>query len=420
DRPETPTLLTALAHLHTTGVSIDWQAYFTDTTARRIDLPTYAFQHQHYWLDTTPDGGDPAAMGLVPAKHPLLGAMVSLPDSGSVVLTGRLSLATHPWLADHAIGETILLPGTALVELAIHAGDQVGCEHLEELTLQSPLVVPEKAGVHVQVVAGSADDSGRRPVTVYSRPTDTSHPEPVWTEHATGVLSSTATQQPTTDLSPWPPAGAEAVDLDGFYDDMATAGLIYGPVFQGLTAAWRRGDEVFAEVTLPEQIRETAEQFGLHPALLDAALHASALTTPTAEGAALPFSWSGVTLHATGASALRVRTSALREGEIKLEIADSAGLPVASVASLTVRKVSPEQLSPAGAGAADFLYQLAWNPVSATPAGGETTIGAWETLAPADAVPDVVVFRCGGGDGEPDTVRAETQRVLATVQSWLT
>ncbi|MET9453424.1 type I polyketide synthase, partial [Streptomyces cinerochromogenes] len=380
-----------------------WQAYFAGSGARRIDLPTYAFQHQRYWVDAAVGVGDVSSAGLDRADHPLLGAAVTLADSGGVLFTGRFSLATHPWLADHTIGETVLLPGTAFVELAIRAGDEVGCGLVEELTLQEPLILPEKGGVQLQLTVGEADDSGRRKLTIHSRP-ETATDSP-WTEHATGTLATTATQQPTTDLSPWPPAGAEAVDLDGFYDDMATAGLIYGPVFQGLTAAWRRGDEVFAEVALPEQTRETAERFGLHPALLDAALHASALTTVAGDGAALPFSWSGVTLHATGASALRVRIRPAGDHAFTLDIADPAGQPVAAVDRLTVREADTDRLTATRSPLHDWLYRIDWVKIPATP---------------TEEVPNVEVLRCGGGDGEPDAVRAEAQRVLTAVQSWLT
>ncbi|MGW5450342.1 type I polyketide synthase, partial [Streptomyces asiaticus] len=411
--------VTSLAEAYAHGAPVDWSPLFNGTETRQVDLPTYAFQRQRYWLDTTAAVGDVTSAGLDRTDHPLLGAAVTLADSGGVVFTGRLSLATHPWLADHAVGETVLLPGTAFVELAIRAGDQVGCEHLEELTLQTPLLLPEKTGVQLLLTVGEADDSGRQKLTVHSRPeTGTDTP---WTEHATGVLTTiTAAQQPTTDLSQWPPTGADPVDLDGFYDELAAAGLVYGPVFQGLTAAWRRGDEIFAEITLSEETRATAERFGLHPALLDAALHASALTTPASEGAALPFSWSGVTLHATGASALRVRVRPVGERAMTLDIADPAGHPVATVDRLTVREVDTDHLAATRSPLHDWLYGIDWVKVPATPTGTEVTAVVWETLATGGAVPGVVVLRCGGGDGEPDTVRAETQRVLTALQSWLT
>ncbi|MGW5442853.1 KR domain-containing protein, partial [Streptomyces asiaticus] len=404
--------------LHTTGTPIDWQAYFADTHAHRIDLPTYPFQHQRYWLDTTPDIGDLAAMGLAPTEHPLLGAMISLPGSGSVVFTGQLSLTIHPWLADHAMGETLLLPGTAFVELAIHAGDQVGCEHLEELTLQTPLVVPEKTGVQVQLTVGEADNSGRRKLTVHSRP-ETATDTP-WTQNATGVLTTISTaQQPTTDLSQWPPTGADPVDLDGFYDELAAAGLVYGPVFQGLTAAWRRGDETFAEITLPEESRETADRFALYPALLEAALH---VALDVKAPAVLPATWRGVSLYAVGARTLRVRITPAASGGTALLAADESGRPVLDAESLTWRPVPLGSLQPVEQ---ESLFRVEWQPLEEPVSYGELPVD-WAEFAGSDhpdestSAPALVMLSCPVLDGPvPDAVRAVTGTVLEAVQSWL-
>ncbi|MET9418358.1 type I polyketide synthase [Streptomyces klenkii] len=50
DRPERQALVTALAQLHTHGVPVDWSVFFSG--ARKTDLPTYAFQHERYWVET--------------------------------------------------------------------------------------------------------------------------------------------------------------------------------------------------------------------------------------------------------------------------------------------------------------------------------------------------------------------------------
>ncbi|NBH07027.1 polyketide synthase dehydratase domain-containing protein, partial [Amycolatopsis sp. SID8362] len=185
------------------------------------------------------------------------------------------------------------------VEMAGRAGDQVGCDRVEDLTLLAPLVLPERGGVALQLVVGGADAEGRRPLSVYARP-DGAEDEP-WTQHATGVLA-TGARPAAFDSAVWPPEGAVPVPLDGFYDRLADAGFGYGPLFRSLVSAWRAGDEVFAEVGFPEQRRGEATPFGLHPALLDSALHAAAFAGLTeVEGGRLPFSWSGVSLHAVGA-----------------------------------------------------------------------------------------------------------------------
>ncbi|WP_324611507.1 acyltransferase domain-containing protein, partial [Streptomyces sp. NRRL S-1521] len=273
DRPEAAAATTAVGHLHVCGVQVAWAAFFAGRGARRIELPTYAFQREHFWPDVLPVIGNVAAAGLGAAEHPLLGATVTLGGTDGVLLTGRLSVQTHPWLADYVVRGSVLLPGAAFVELAVRAGDQVGCDLVEELTLEAPLVLPENGSVRVQVWVGEADESGRRELTFHSSSGDTEDGR-AWRRHAIGVLSE-AGRSGGTSLVEWPPTVAETVDLEEFYGGLAELGLGYGPVFQGLRAAWRKGEEVFAEVVLPEGVK--AEGFGLHPALLDAALHAIGL-----------------------------------------------------------------------------------------------------------------------------------------------
>ncbi|MEU0398632.1 polyketide synthase dehydratase domain-containing protein, partial [Streptomyces sp. NPDC006208] len=418
DRPEPYAIVTAIGQLHTHGISPDWQALFPG--ARRVDLPTYAFQRERYWLDVPQTPGDVRAAGLGAADHPLLGAAIATADSDGVLLTGLLSLETHPWLSDHAVNGTVLLPGTAFVELAVRAGDEAGCGWIEDLTLELPLVVPERGGVTLQVAVGPEDESGRRQLSVHSRVEDGS-----WLRHATGVLSS-AEAPPAADIGAWPPARAEAVDLTPFYEDMAAAGLDYGPVFRGLRSVWRSGDDVFAEVELPEDSGADAAAFALHPALLDAALHALAAggLVSLDDGPVLPFAWSGVALQAAGASMVRVKLSRTGTGSVTLAVADGAGDPVASVESLSLRAVSAEQLR--GAGDGDPLFGLEWTPFTLPPASEALVIEAvadFVALRESEGTPDVVVVPCPtGSTTDTDTatqVREVTNAVLALVQWWL-
>ncbi|MFE4646690.1 acyltransferase domain-containing protein, partial [Streptomyces sp. NPDC056730] len=334
ERPEAVAATTAAGQLHVRGVRVNWEAFFTGRGAQRVDLPTYAFQRERYWPDALPLIGDVTAAGLGAAEHPLLGAAVAVGGTDGVLLTGRLSVQTHPWLADYVVQGSTLLPGTAFVELAVRAGDQVGCDLVEELTLEAPLVLPENGSVRVQVWVGAEDESGRRELTFHSSAGDAEDGRS-WTRHATGVLRAGESSGGTS-LVEWPPVNAESVDLDGLYDGMADGGFAYGPVFQGLRAAWRGGDETFAEVVLPDGV--SADGFGLHPALLDAALHAIGLADGDADR--LPFAWSGVRLHASGATVLRVRVSSIGADGVALAVADGTGAPVATIDSLVLRPVS--------------------------------------------------------------------------------
>ncbi len=417
DRPEDNAVMTALAELDVRGVRVDWDAYYAGS-GYTVDLPTYAFQYQRFWPDTSlRPATDATGLGLGSADHPLLGAAVAPADEDTVLFTGRLSRGTHPWLADHAIQGSVLLPGTAFLELAVRAGDQVGCDVVEELTLEAPLVVPERGGVRVQVRVGAPDESGRRPVTVHAREDDGD----VWVRHASGALTGGA-ETPMVDAGVWPPAGAEAVDLDGLYDRMADGGFGYGPVFQGLRAAWRKGEEVFAEVALPDGV--DAGGFGLHPALLDASLHAIGLMGGGDDPGRLPFSWSGARLHASGATAVRVRLAPAGTDGVALTVTDGAGAPVVSIDSLVLRPVTAA-LTRRGW---ESLFRLDWTAATASSGGSVGSVAEFadwaavrSELDAGELLPDNVVVRCAESDATDDAaaVRPGVLAVLELVQGWL-
>ncbi|MER7795628.1 type I polyketide synthase, partial [Streptomyces sp. NPDC097640] len=443
------------AHAHTTGHPITWHP--THQHHNHINLPTYPFQHHRYWLNTPTQTGDVTAVGLDPAHHPLLGAAIPLADGEGHLFTGRLSLRTHPWLADHAFAGVALLPGTALLDIALQAGERVGCRHVEELTLHAPLLLPQRGGVALQISVGVPDADGRREFAAYSRSDDdvSEGSDRHWTRHATGTLStapSAAAAGPMADV--WSPAGADALDLDGLYERLAGAELAYGPAFQGLRTAWRRGSDIFAEVRLPEPQARDADRFGIHPALLDAALHTLGLD-PAHDGAGsdgadedtdvapdgrpsawLPFAWRGVTLHRTGGEVLRVRLSPRPErGVVTIEAADESGRPVASIDALVLRPVSAGEVRTAGSEHHESLFGMEW-PTVALPSAGPSAssyavFGAdscglayrrhedWTALLSAvevDGAPEVVVVSCGD---EGAGVHTAAYRALHLLQSWL-
>ena len=282
-------LVRSLAQAFNAGVPVDWTTLFpADPAPRTVDLPTYAFQHQRYWLDGLTDrGADPTDLGLVPAGHPLLSAAVELANGGGRLLTGRLSARTHAWLGEHVVAGAVLVPGAALVEWALRAADEVGAGGVEELALQVPLVLPESGGLRLQIVVGPPGADGRREVHMYSRPEGDADSTAGWVCHAEGVLGPAPEAEGAAEGlgGVWPPAGAEPVALEDFYAQVAASGYAYGPSFQGLRAVWRDGVDLLAEVVLPEAAGEHTG-FGIHPALLDAALHPVLLTGQNDDGTA--------------------------------------------------------------------------------------------------------------------------------------
>ncbi|MFC4852878.1 type I polyketide synthase [Actinophytocola glycyrrhizae] len=408
--------LTALAQAWVRGLPVDWSAVLPETAP--VPLPAYAFDHERYWPRPRRE------VPLDPADHPLLDAAVPVAGAGAIWL-GTLSLATHPWLADHAVHGTAVLPGTAVADLALCASAATGLGQVDDLTLQAPLVIPAAGAVTIQVRL----DEDR--FTVHSRPAADRDAD--WTRNAAGTLSPDQPAAPTG-LADWPPAGAEPVDVTGLYADLDAAGYGYGPTFQGLRAVWRAADTVYADVVLPDAAHADAARFGLHPALLDAALHAAG-AGGLLSGALLPFAMAGVSLHARGATVLRARITAVGPDTVAVLVADPLGNPVAAIDSLTLR---PAGSARAGA---DSLYRVDWTPV--TPAGrppervavvGADTGGLAESMTAALGVvawyadPAAMAEAVDAGADLPDAVlwtSEETDPVaaattaLALAKAWL-
>ncbi len=389
DRPEAAALLGALAGAQANGARFEWQRLFPGAT--RVPLPTYAFQRQRYWIEARAGKADVGAAGQSASDHPLLGAAISLPGvdgDGGWLLTGRLSLQTHPWLTDHAVHGSAILPGTAFVEMALKGAEQSGAEGIEELTLEAPLILPEQGAVQVQVSVGEADEAGSRSLLIHSRPEDSDDPDREWVANAGGTLGGAGSDEPEP-LAEWPPAGAEPLEVESFYERIAAIGVDYGPAFQGVRAAWRRGDELFAEVELAEEQASQAERFGIHPALLDAAVHAGMLSEDPEGEALVPFAWSGVRLRRLGAAKLRVHHSPAGPEAISLRIADADGAAVATIESLVSRPISPEQLGGARGSQRHSLFELEWVEQALSPAAAEgmetVELSAAEGLDPVAA-----------------------------------
>ncbi|BCL17256.1 type I polyketide synthase [Micromonospora sagamiensis] len=380
DQSETTALVTALARLHVTGTPVDWAGWFTQHghQPHTVDLPTYAFQRQRYWLNAGASGADASGLGVRGTNHGLLDAELVTAADDVRIHGGQLSVQTQPWLADHVVWGSVVVPGSALVEMALHAGAQAACDTLEELTLAAPIVLPEQGARGVQLHLAAPDEHGRRRVTIHSRQAD--DPRGDWTRHAEGVLAPGSPDAPEP-LTEWPPAGATVVPVEPIYEQLHRLGVDHGPTFRGLRAAWRTDDGVFAEVALPDGTATGG--FSLHPALLDAALHVVGLTDDAdadASGARLPFAWSGVALAAVGATHLRVRVT--RAGSaVSLALADGAGAPVARIGSLLSRPVGAGQLDTTGPAELP-LFDLRWSALP-LPARSAAGIVALDDAAPA-------------------------------------
>ncbi|WP_324616682.1 SDR family NAD(P)-dependent oxidoreductase [Streptomyces sp. NRRL F-5065] len=384
DRDETEELTGALAHAHVRHVPVAWAEFFAGSGARRIDLPTYAFRREPFWALPERAGADLTAAGLGATDHPLLSAVAALPDGGAL-LTGRVNRAERPWLDDHDLLGTAVLPTAAFVDLALRAGAETGCPRLDELTVTAQLPLPAGPGVALRVTVSAPEHDGRRTVAIHSRahspgPDD----EAPWTRHAEGVLTPAVTT-PAEDAAAWPPPGATPLDPEALYDRLFALGYGHGPAFRTLKAAWRRGDELLAEAVLDEDT--VRDQCPLHPALLDAAVQLTrygALPEHTEPGDAplSPTTWTGVEIHRTAPTRVRIRVRPAGPDSAAFTIADDQGEPVLSARDVTWRTVPPAELTtgaPVGA-----LYRLEWTPAPVDVADLGTRTAVLASAGPLD------------------------------------
>ncbi|MEU4343960.1 type I polyketide synthase, partial [Nocardia sp. NPDC023852] len=432
-------LVTCLAHAHTVGMPVDLRRLFAGHAASREALPTYAFQHQRYWLQ-------PASQVVAGSfGHPLLTSAVQLAGKEEWLFTGRISVRTHPWIADHAVFGSVLLPGTAFAELALAAGSRLDAGAIEELLLEAPLVFAGDAEFDLQLSVGAPDGEGRRTFAIYSRSEAAdrdSHDVEPWVLHAGGVLAAAADAAPTWSEQTWPPASAQASEDTSLYDRLAQLGFEYGPAFQGVTATWARGEETFAEISLDESVVGSASAFGIHPALLDACLHVAIdeLTHDLPAGRLpLPFSFTGVRLWRSGVGAVRAKVVRDDNGKAGIVVVDDTGSIVLTIDAVVTRPVDAEVLNAASTTRRSSPLNLQWIE-SALPApasaGAPATLGSARVpgidrhytdiaeLAAAEEIPDVIVWPLAedltATNGErAGAIRRSIHTTWEVLRSWL-
>ncbi|SDK90881.1 thioester reductase domain-containing protein [Actinopolyspora mzabensis] len=366
----------AAAELFAHGIPVDREAVHSGLGAKPVALPTYAFQRQHYWLEsdrTSPR--DLTELGLDTSEHALLGGRTDRPDGG-VVFTGLVSPTSRWSTCD--VHDTTMVPAAALLDAVLHAFSTVSDEDVmgvREATSRTPLAV-EGTARRLQLSLEPEQDGGTRTFTLHSRAAEEVG---AWTCHLVGTLAAMPAEESTA-APQWPPREATELDTDELSETLAARGWHQESATRGLRRIWRDEDALFVEASLPEADEgdraggygtDVDEGYGLHPTLLDAALRALEGNDPSPEeDLHLPVEWRVVRLHAVGARSVRARITGVGDREARIELFDPTGAPVATVGAIARRPVTAAELRTTVGGERPQLYRVAMRPVrsrAATP-----------------------------------------------------
>jgi polyketide synthase 12 len=352
---------------------VDWRKSPRIARGSRVVLPVYPFKRERYWLSAPRSAsGDARGFGQESTAHPLLRAAQSLAEfDRGCVLSGRLALESHSWLGDHILAGEVWFPECGMLDLALSAGAQVGCDVVHELECERPLLLPRDGAVHLQVLVGAPGPDGRRSVGIHSRvelPGERALLDE-WTTHASGSIGAHASRAEVEDAvvsaggdrqQDW-----EQVDLEALHDVLAAADLDLGSAFLWIGSASRAGDEVLAQIEAPNGL--DLKGFAVHPALLDAALRLVSLGDPGERAKHeghfwTPHIWRDVHYWPTDSSKLTARIVAAQAGVFSLELTDDRDRAVLR-GSVVMRELSPERRAQMGAPSRSrSLFELDWRP----------------------------------------------------------
>ncbi|MFF2732414.1 type I polyketide synthase [Streptomyces sp. NPDC058008] len=274
-------LLRSLGSLYTAGAPVRWEAVAEGGSY--VPLPHYPWQRESFWLTPAPTGAPQprrTAESATPPRHPLLATRMSTDEEGAHEWRSTLALSAHEhaYLRGHRVEGTVILPGTAYVEIISAAGRAVlgTTARVEDIAYHRALFLDDGDEIELKVTARPIG-TGRYKVRVLGRTPD----DREWTLH--GEAAATAADEPARTGTPAPATDhtdslADAKRRctrhrsgDDFYADHARTGNEWGGVFRGLKDVWTAPGESLGLIECPEELLGELDSYAFHPALLDAA-----------------------------------------------------------------------------------------------------------------------------------------------------
>ncbi|MEV5665896.1 type I polyketide synthase [Streptomyces flaveolus] len=369
----------AFARAYTAGL----EPFGTLPRDGRFPVPAYPFERESFWPADNRRTGD-AAQGFEAPLAPAPGR--------PGVWHGALELSplTQPWLTDHKLYDTALLPGTGMLALALHtATARTGAlpGRLVDVSFRKEVTIGADP---VRFTTEWQDAPGGGAFRLLSLPPGATEWDVV----------ATAGAEPGTDapdgfgLPAWADEVA-AEDPGEFYRRCSARGQNYGPAFQVVHSLRRHpsGDEALGEIRLPQELWAGLRPRVPHPVLWDGALQVALLLDDGAE-ALMPTAVRAVhVLHAGDEPVTALHSHVLRrpDGTVDVRVLTGDRRPLLVMEGLVLRSLPTSDGHDAHA---DRLHRLHWTDTTAAPPrdAGSATAGRWVV--------------CGGTGGTQDLADA--------------
>jgi acyl transferase domain-containing protein/D-arabinose 1-dehydrogenase-like Zn-dependent alcohol dehydrogenase/acyl carrier protein len=353
---------------------------------RRLELPTYPFQRRRFWPKTsgiTVDG---------PAVSGILGSAKDL-ASGDSVYTSRLSVKSQPWLSDHVIYGTVVVPGATYAAMALAAVGPPA--RVKDVFFYEPIILPEKSSRELQLILHPREDSGEWGFQVHSRPYGVRDAE--WSLNADGTVVSGVDDEPAPEQADSVDEAIERLNRmrpQELFETFADMELAWGPNWSGsLKSLWLGDGEAIGDITVGEELAEQIGTEPMHPVLMDLCTGVAFPAFPALLAAEqgvndlfLPLRYGQVMLREKMPRRFYCRakwhTSELdSETQVfDLDFVDRDGRQLGGIREFTVKRAPREALLRGlGGDATRLLYTLGWHevPPPASEDGAAIANGTW-------------------------------------------
>jgi acyl transferase domain-containing protein/surfactin synthase thioesterase subunit len=395
ERSDAESITGLLMAAYLAGYNANWAAVHADASWRRLPLPTYPFQRKRHWIEDETHHTK-TVRKVAERHHPLVGARKNS-TTDEECYEARYGVRHASYFADHRVAGTIVLPTTAELEAATVVGrnhfgtSRVSFENAMHHQAMS-FANGEDRTVRVLVTPLKSNRASFKLVSA-----DGANPT-TWRAHMTGILRrSEAPSGQAFSTKHVRERCRQTLTAADFYDRMSGLGLDYGPSFRGVREVYLGQHEVLTRVQLPDGLPNT--QYVLHPAFLDACLHAYPLVldgTERAQGdqrnAYLPVSLERFRSYQDGADRawahIRLRSVEDNDAQVvDIRVYDDAERPVAVLEGLAVRLLPLAKVQGPRAGRDDLFYRPVWrDSIRKVVTGTNRAPGSWIIFADAKGV----------------------------------